>query len=180
VEIRDAIDCIVWPPGSDQFVIKPVTHGNGVKPIKKAFIARLENHGWEVEQRVSLVVDVRPGPIDAIKGLADDSLFLLEWETGNVSSAHRSINRMLLAMTTGLAVGGAIVVAHKETLYPYLTDRIANDGELRPYFALWRQYRMKRPALLALYVVGYDDVDDEVEQIPKGVDGWASLQRRES
>jgi len=178
-EIRDAIECIVWPPGSERFVIKPAKHGNGVRPIKKAFTVRLESYGWEVEQRVSLVDDVRPGPIDATKRLADGSLFLLEWETGNVSSSHRSINRMLMAMTTGMAVGGAIIVVRAETLYPLLTDRVANDRELRPYFELWRQYPVEGPALLALYVVDYDGVDDEVEQIPKGADGWALLQRKE-
>lgn len=178
-DIREAIDAIVWPPGSDKFVVPPVGHGNGVKPIKAALVNLLHRKGWEPEQRVSLVADVRPGPVDAVTILKDGTMFVLEWETGNVSSSHRSVNKILIATSAGLAVGGALVVARRDTLYPLLTDRVGNDRELMPYFDLWSSYPLERPGLLCMYVVDYDDTDEGVEPIPKMTDGWALLQRRE-
>lgn len=178
-EITTAIEAIVWPPGSGSFVIPPIAHGNGVKPIKEAFVDVLETYGWEAEKRISLVEEIRPGPVDIVKTIEDGSLFLAEWETGNISSSHRSINRMLTAVTERLAIGGAIVVTRTETLYPYLTDRIGNDRELRPYFRLWARYPMDSPSILAMYVVDYDGVDENVEPITKMTDGWALVQRKE-
>jgi len=171
-EITQAIQSIVWPPGSDRFVIPPIKHGSGVVPIKEGFQVVLEGFGWATEVWISLVGDVRPGPVDAVKTLDDESRFLAEWETGNISSSHRSVNRMLSAIGSGFAVGGAIVVARYETLYPLLTDRIGNDRELMPYFDLWSSYPLRR-GLLGMYVVDYDGVDAEVAPIPKGTDGRA-------
>jgi hypothetical protein len=171
-EIKTAIRAIVWPPDSDRFVIPPTSHGSGVGPIKEAFVLALGSMGWIPEMRLSLVEEVRPGPVDAVKYLADGRLFLVEWETGNISSSHRSVNRMLTAMVDGRAVGGALVVARTETLYPYLTDRVGNDRELLPYFRLWSRYPLGY-GLLGMYVVDYDDVDIEGRAIPKGTDGRA-------
>ncbi|MEP0915769.1 hypothetical protein NC981_02995 [Leptolyngbya sp. DQ-M1] len=36
-EIRQAISLIVHPPETSSFTIKPIKHGNGVKPIKLAW-----------------------------------------------------------------------------------------------------------------------------------------------
>lgn len=176
-DIRDAIQAIVWPPGTDSFIIPPVKHGNGVPPIKKAFTLLLSQRGWLPEQRMALVGEVRPGPVDAIFDFPDGTRFLVEWETGNISSSHRSINRLLCAITTGIAVGGALVVARRETLYPYLTDRVGNDRELRPCFKLWASYPMPR-GLLAIYVVDLDALHPAMKPIPKGTDGWALIQRK--
>jgi hypothetical protein len=40
-ELRQAIAAVMWPSGSQSFTIYPEKKGNGVKPIKQAFVAKL-------------------------------------------------------------------------------------------------------------------------------------------
>ncbi|MBW4662357.1 MAG: hypothetical protein KME15_27205 [Drouetiella hepatica Uher 2000/2452] len=42
-EIRKAVSLIVHPPGTSNFTVNPVRHGNGVKPIKEACMIALRN-----------------------------------------------------------------------------------------------------------------------------------------
>jgi hypothetical protein len=63
----------------------------------------------------------------------EDKFFALEWETGNVSSSHRSLNKLVLGIQRGLLVGGALIVPTKH-MYRYLTDRVGNYEELAPFF----------------------------------------------
>ncbi|MGH6636889.1 MAG: hypothetical protein ACRED0_12440 [Gammaproteobacteria bacterium] len=90
-EIEVAIQSIVWPPGSSQFTINSDRgrgrgQGNGVVPIKEMCMQKLANFGWSTDERRN------PHRFDAIKHFADGSAFGLEWETGNISSSHRSVN----------------------------------------------------------------------------------------
>ena len=96
-EIRSAISQIVYPPGTHSFTINPTPHGNGVKPIKDACMSALKyKFGWELETQVKYATR-SPGKVDATKVL-DNYLFALEWETGNISSSHRAVNKMVLGL----------------------------------------------------------------------------------
>jgi len=171
-EITHSIGTLVWPPGNSRFVLNPSTgrgrgEGNGVVPIKEGFLLALRGHGWETDERRN------PLRFDAVKTLATGNIFGLEWETGNVSSSHRSINRILLAHQRGLALGGALVLPTRR-MYQYLTDRIGNVEELEPYYPVWQAYPWE-DGVLAMYGVEHDDTSELVPRIEKGTDGRALI-----
>jgi len=168
--ITEAIERIKWPPDSDTFAIYPESgkkrgEGNGVLPIKNAFVRHLVECGWVREV----------GRFDAHytfpRGIARP--FVVEWETGNISSSHRSVNRMALGMLKGEISGGVLVVSSEE-LRPFLTDRIGNATELIPYHPLWRLWS-QNPGFeyLAIVTVEHDLVSRSVPRIPKMTDGRA-------
>jgi len=133
-EIRSAISLVVYPPGTTNFTINPSIHGNGVKPMKEACMNALENmYQWSRETRINYTTK-SPGKVDATK-VTDDYLFALEWETGNISSSHRSVNKLVLGLIRKVFLGAALVIPSRK-LYPYLTDRIGNYEELEPYIVL--------------------------------------------
>ena len=169
-EIREAISLIVHPPGTSNFTINPVRHGNGVKPIKEAcMIALRDRFRWGLETPINYATR-SPGKVDATKVL-DNHLFALEWETGNISSSHRAVNKMVLGLLRGVFLGTILVLPSRK-LYPYLTDRIGNYEELEPYFDVWRAVRIEE-AFLAIFVIEHDQVDSKVPTITKGTDGRA-------
>ena len=171
-EIRSAIDLIVWPPDSFNFTINPTKHGNGVKPIKNACMTALaENFGWQLETQIRYATR-SPGRVDATKTLTNH-LFALEWETGNISSSHRAINKMVLGLLRGVFLGSVLVLPSRN-LYPYLTDRIGNYEELEPYFDVWRAVEIKE-GFLAVFVVEHDALDINIPRITKGTDGRALI-----
>jgi len=169
-EIREAISLIVYPPGTFSFTINPTRHGNGVKPIKEAcMIALKDRFGWGLETPIQYATR-SPGKVDATKAL-DNHLFALEWETGNISSSHRAVNKMVLGLLRGVLLGAVLVLPSRK-LYPYLTDRIGNYEELEPYFDVWRAVRLEE-GFLAIFVIEHDQVDSSVPTIIKGTDGRA-------
>ncbi|MGB6301489.1 MAG: restriction endonuclease [Rivularia sp. (in: cyanobacteria)] len=171
-EIRSAIDLIVYPTGTSSFTINPARHGNGVKPIKNACMAALqENFGWELETKITYATR-SPGRVDATKRLNGD-FFALEWETGNISSSHRAVNKMVLGLLRGVFLGSALVLPSRK-LYAYLTDRIGNYEELEPYFDVWRAVNLKE-GFLEVFVVEHDAIDSNVPTITKGTDGRALI-----
>ncbi|MGB3640626.1 MAG: restriction endonuclease [Rivularia sp. (in: cyanobacteria)] len=171
-EIRSAIDLIVYPTGASNFTINPARHGNGVKPIKNACMAALqENFGWELETKISYATR-SPGRVDATKRLNGD-FFALEWETGNISSSHRAVNKMVLGLLRGVFLGSALVLPSRK-LYAYLTDRIGNYEELEPYFDVWRAVNINQ-GFLEIFVVEHDAIDSDVPRITKGTDGRALI-----
>lgn len=171
-EIRMAIDSIVWPPGTSNFTINPIRHGNGVKPIKNACMAALkEIFGWQLETPINYATR-GPGRLDATKILAKH-LFALEWETGNISSSHRAVNKLVLGLLRGVILGSALVLPSRR-LYPYLTDRIGNYEELEPYFDVWRAVNLTE-GFLAIFVIEHDATDSSVPRITKGTDGRALI-----
>lgn len=174
-EVRVAVCAADWPPGSGQFTIYPQSgkksgEGNGVKPIKNEAIARLLTFGWQPEHPWPVGERIRPGNIDAARG-SSAGLVAFEWETGNVSSSHRSINKMCLGILQGRLAGGFLVVPSR-ALYVYLTDRIGNIAELEPYFPLWRATPCQQGAL-EIVVIEHDGTSWDVPKIPKGTDGRA-------
>lgn len=169
-EIRDAISLIVHPPGTPSFTINPTKHGNGVKPIKEAcMIALRDRFGWKLETSVNYATK-SPGNVDATK-IIDNYLFALEWETGNISSSHRAVNKMVLGLLRRVFLGAALVLPSRR-LYPYLTDQIGNYEELEPYFDVWRAVRIEE-GFLAIFVIEHDQIDSNIPTITKGTDGRA-------
>jgi hypothetical protein len=174
-DIEDAIDCVDWPHGAGTFTINPQRHANGVKPIKHPCVARLQALGWRVEALPPLASDVlHPGDIDALV-VRDGHYVAFEWETGNISSSHRALNKLVLGLIHR-AIMGCFLIVPSRTMYPYLTERVGNIAELRPYLPLWSAASAKvRSAALRIYVVEQDTIDESVPLIPKGTDGRARI-----
>lgn len=165
-QIGQAIADIVWPTGSSDFTINPTRKGNGVLPIRKAFQANIATHGWLTEkQSVPLV-----GPVDAVLE-TEIGKFAVEWETGNISSSHRSLNRLTLGLMGNSIVGGILVLPTR-SLYEYLTDRVGNSRELLPYFPIY-QHIVLPPCVLIVIEVEHDATSASVPSITKGTDGRA-------
>ena len=164
--ILAGVAAIKWPSGSPDFAIRPGKNANGVTPIKDAFIECLKQHGWVPEFR----------RFDAHLSFANGTLpFAVEWETGNVSSSHRAINRLGLGMHEERISGGVIVLPTRE-LYWHLTDRVGNLRELEPYLPLWRMWGgQPNFHYLAIVTVEYDRLDENVPTILKGTDGRALI-----
>lgn len=118
----------------------------------------------------------RPGAFDAYLATPDTLgtlPFVVEWETGNISSSHRAINRIGLGIFERYVSGGVLILP-SEKLAPYLTDRIGNEPELRPYHPLWRQWTRADPAYFAIIAVEHDSIAWDVPRVPKMTDGRAA------
>jgi hypothetical protein len=98
----------------------------------------------------------------------------IEWETGNISSSHRSMNKLALALGNGVVDIGVLVLPSR-SLYEHLTDRIGNIGELSGYLSMWEGLKASvERGLLAITVVEQDDLtDDDFPYLPRGNDGRA-------
>jgi hypothetical protein len=174
-EICESISTIEWPPGSGSFTLhdqsgKKRGEGSGVTPIKKACMLRLQRYGWTLETRIDVATVKRPGPVDASCRVGD-KLLCVEWETGNISSSHRALNKMCLGMLKGMLVGGVLIQPTRK-MYGYLTDRVGNFSEIEPYFPFWRQFQVSE-GILAVMAIEHDAVSLDVPRIPKGTDGRA-------
>jgi len=169
-QIQQAVEGVQLPAGSGTFSIHPTKKGNGVVPIKKSCMRDLKNAGWSLETRFAPGSERRPGPIDATC-VEYGKIVCLEWETGNVSSSHRAINKMALGLITGEFIGGVLVIPSR-ALYVYLTDRIGNYSEIAPYFPVWKSLKISEGVLVVIEVE-HDAISTDVPRIPKGTDGRA-------
>ena len=174
-QIFQAIQSIEWPPGSGSFTLfdesgKKRGQGSGVKPIKQACMQKLKSFGWQLETPVDIATVKRPGPMDATCRVKD-RLFCVEWETGNISSSHRSVNKMALGIMKKTLIGGALILPTR-AMYRYLTDRVGNFPELSPYFPLWKSLDVEEGLLLVI-AIEHDAVSNKVSRIKKGTDGRA-------
>jgi hypothetical protein len=174
-DIVSAIQSIEWPLHSGAFTLrdepgKKRGQGSGVTPIKLACMKHLKTVGWGLETRVNVATLRRPGPIDATFPVGS-RLFCMEWETGNISSSHRALNKMALGILKGIFIGGALVLPTR-AMYKYLTDRVGNFAEIEPYFGLWRALQVEA-GLLVVIAIEHDAVSRSVPRIPKGTDGRA-------
>ena len=175
-EVDAAIRATDWPHGTGEFLIYPESgkergKGNGVVPIKKPCLEYLNARCWNLESFPDMGdAPIRTGDLDALKQTAAGWIGF-EWETGNISSSHRAINKLLLTFLKGHLVGGFLAVP-SNVLKQYLTDRIGNIGELEPYFPLWSAVPVTNAAL-RIVVVEHDGVSEAVPRIPKGRDGRA-------
>lgn len=170
-QITDAIKSITWPPETNLFTINPIKHGNGVVPIKRSFISHLQKLGWEAERKIDVEATAKtPGKIDVVKGLGN-SFFAVEWETGNISSSHRALNKMVIGLLSRKLIGGILILPTRN-FYSFLTDRVGNYSELEPYFPLWKAINCKQ-GILTVIAVEHDHTDKSAKLIPKGTDGRA-------
>jgi hypothetical protein len=185
-DIRRAITAVVWPPSSRVFSIRPVPKGNGVKPIKAGFVSTLKASGWQLEKSApratveedSTAKGSRPGAFDCHFTFVNNRQkpFVVEWETGNISSSHRAVNRIGLGLLHDYVSGGVLIVP-SDRLYPFLTDRIGNERELRPYLPLWRLWMFHESSYFGIVSVEQDADSTDIPPIPKGTDGWALVVR---
>ena len=173
--LHRAIREVDWPPGSGSFTIFPESgkkrrQGNGVKPIKNKLMKELKRQGWRLEEPLDIAVSHRPGKLDAVL-MTQHWPVALEWETGNISSSHRALNKMALGLLKEVLAGGILVVPSRE-LYKYLTDRVGNIAELEPYIDLWKSVPCQT-GILEIVVVEHDATSRKVRRIPKGTSGRA-------
>jgi hypothetical protein len=178
-EIIASICAVVWPRGSDRFVINSAERlSNGVVPIKDSCYVKLErSYLWFREKPLGVLQDEKKkgGPIDVYKEFRRSSggpwRVGLEFETGNISSAHRSMNKLLLGLERRELDLGAILTPMK-SLAEYLTDRVSNYEELEPYFELAEGH--------PFMFIGFrsDAYDGGVPLIPKGPDGQSNRAKR--
>ena len=173
--LHKAIREVDWPRGSGTFTIYPESgkargKGNGVTPIKLGLMEELERQGWKLEEPLDIATLKRPGKLDSVL-YTDYGPVALEWETGNISSSHRALNKMALGLLQGVLACGVLVVPSRE-LYKYLTDRIGNIVELEPYFDLWRSIPCEQ-GILEIVAIEHDATSTEVPRIPKGTSGRA-------
>lgn len=185
-DVEGAIASVDWPPGSGSFSLnpdpaidrqgRPDRHPNGVVPIKLPLIRHLASQGWEAESLPTLPESpeggdvLRTGDLDGL--LRDRNRWVgFEWETGNVSSTHRAVNKLLHGITRGTLNGGILVLAVRAT-QRYLTDRVGNFEEIAPYFEFWGRYPVPDGAL-RVYGIGHDALDSSVPHIPKSTAGRA-------
>jgi hypothetical protein len=185
-DVETAIEIADWPHGSGLFSLNPdpITgkegkvdrHPNGVQPIKVPMLQHLKSRGWETEALPELPVGhegqdvLKTGDLDAL--LSDRGRYVgFEWETGNISSSHRAINKLLDGMTRGSLQGGILALPMR-SMQRYLTDRVGNFEELSPYFEFWSRYPIPN-GVLRVYGTIHDTLDSLVPHIPKGKDGRA-------
>ena len=173
--LYQAIREVDWPRGSGKFTIYPQSgkrrrEGNGVTPIKLGLMGKLEKQGWKLEEPLDIAVLKKPGKLDAVLHTGY-GLVALEWETGNISSSHRALNKMALGLLKGVLACGILVVPSRD-LYKYLTDRIGNMAELEPYLDLWRSIPCEQ-GVLEIVTIEHDATSTQVPRIPKGTAGRA-------
>lgn len=174
-EIIKEVKEVDWPPGTGKFTIFPESGkkrgmGNGVKPIKDTFVKRLITKGWESEKPLDIASRKRPGNLDLLLDYKGKKI-AIEWETGNISSTHRALNKMALGLVKNILSAGVLVLPSRE-LYRYLTDRIGNFDEIEPYIELWKSLNLNS-GILIIIVIEQDAESTEVKKIPKGTDGRA-------
>jgi hypothetical protein len=169
---------------------------NGVGYLKRKFLEHMVNtEGWKAEVGFSLGKNRAPptlklypslqayqepitsefGDFDLVTTAPDGRRVAIEWETGNISSSHRSMNKLAIALGTGDVQAGILIVPSRE-LYEQLTDRIGNIGELSGYLSMWKDLDPRvYHGVLAISVVEHDSVTDEADfpYLPSGNDGRA-------
>lgn len=175
LEIINAIYCIKNPLGADGFYLFNEKKSNGVVPIKNAFIECLDNCGWKNEHICDPVIKHRK--IDSTKKLSSGKFFGVEWETGNISSSHRALNRLTLGIREGQLEGGALILPSR-SMYEYLTDRVGNFQEIERYLSIWRDLKYafqarNQSAVIKIFEIEHDGLSDQVPRIIKGTDGRA-------
>lgn len=175
-DLTESIEAIEWPVGTGKFILHDDTgrgrgRGNGVTPIREIFQKNLSDRsGWMFERRIRIAAYKNPGKIDAVQKIGD-KYFAVEWETGNVSSSHRALNKMAIGLLKNKLFGGILILPTRK-MYNYLTDRVGNFAEIEPYLDLWRALPIKE-GIFGIIKVEHDGVSKNVPRIQKGTNGRA-------
>jgi hypothetical protein len=173
-QIIDSIKKMEHPIGSGEFNLYDGRKANGVKPIKDSFMADLKHKNWLLESKIDVgVTNTKPGPIDATLPVRN-KYFAVEWETGNISSSHRAINKIVTGIINKVLIGGVLILPSRG-MYDYLTDRVGNFRELSPYFDVWSKANYDiEIGYLAVIEIEHDSLSNDPSlQIAKGTDGRA-------
>ncbi len=128
---------------------------------------RLDDKDWDA------VIQERVGDFDFFTELDDGVRCVVEWETGNISSSHRSMNKLCLVLMAGFIDIGVVILPSR-LLYAHITDRIGNWLELSPYLRLWQHAGQgTQRGMLAVTVVEHDQLTDDADVpfISQGKDG---------
>jgi hypothetical protein len=172
-EVVQAICSVTWPKGASTFTANNSGKDvNGVVPLKEPCYVTLEDtFHWFREKPLHVLKHekLKGGPIDVYKEFSNTDTTRcvgLEFETGNISSAHRSLNKLLLGVTRKELDLAIILMPMKQLAY-HFTDRISNFEELEPYF--------ENAEGKAFIFIGFeaDAYSSEVPRIPKGKDGMS-------
>lgn len=169
IELREAVHSVNWGHDS-KFIINPVKKANGVVPIKDNFVSKLKDYGWRDEVRMSLAKGMNPGPIDVTKKCSA-GIVAVEWETGNISSSHRALNKIAVGIIQKQIIGGILILPIKG-FSQFLTDRIGNYEELAPYFPMYQNLKIQE-GFIGIIAIEHDEVSYDADFIPKGKDGNA-------
>lgn len=169
---------------------------NGVGYLRKEFLTFMRDHeGWQAESDVALPRNREQPPLllypsleeyrepitsdfggfDFMATAENGARVAIEWETGNISSSHRSMNKLAIALSWGLMDVGVLIVPSR-ALYEHLTDRIGNIGELSGYLSMWEGLKsVVERGLLAITVVEHDHLtnSEDIEYLVVGCDGRA-------
>ncbi len=194
-----AIQTIDHPRGSGSLTIRKISADkksrNGVTYLKNRFVEHMRDETWLTEAPIRLrsghehpkfqtypdrqeyeePVTASFGGFDFMSEAPDGSRIALEWETGNISSSHRSLNKLSLALSNGDIQAGVLIVPSRQ-LYSHMTDRVGNISELSPYLAFWQRTKeMVTNGLLALTVVEHDHISEDaaLPYLATGMDGRA-------
>lgn len=205
---KAAIESIQHPPMSGALTIRKKAarpnskqfNRNGVGYLRSNFLRNMVDvQKWQPEENVDLGRDrVQPaiwsypsceayrepitsgfGGFDFLTTTPDGVRVAIEWETGNISSSHRSMNKLAIALKTGIIHAGVLVLPSRE-LYVHLTDRIGNISELSGYLEMWESLKTTvEQGLLAITVVEHDALSDDptLPYLPTGNDGRAEQGR---
>ena len=144
-------------------------HCNGVAYIKEGCYQTLEEQFEWYREKPLISFSDKGGPIDVYKEFFIDNVFLLaglEFETGNISSAHRSMNKLAIGLKCEELNLAFLIMPVHELSY-YLTDRVSNYEELAPYFSLVDEY----PFIFLGFNAECYDVSFPL--LPKGRDGMS-------
>lgn len=146
--------------------------GNGVRPVKHECYRILEEeYGWYREKPLNVLKHKyhKGGPIDVYKEYPQyEPVFKagLEFETGNVSSAHRSANKLRLGMKYD-ELDISFLMMPIEYMHKFLTDRVSNYEEIEPYMEVYDEVPM------IFFGFEADVYDKEFPFLPKGKDGMS-------
>lgn len=162
-EITDAVNSMVAAINNSE------KNCNGVVPLKEPCYRKLEEeYGWYREKPLDILSE-KGGPIDVYKSFVDERGCFnvgIEFETGNISSAHRSMNKLKLGVHNR-ELHLAVLLMPMHRLSYYLTDRVSNYEELRPYFQLVSD--------VPFIVIGFDveSFSSDIPCLAKGRDGMS-------
>lgn len=196
-----AITSIEHPKGSGSLTLRRKVRlpnnqwkRNGVVYLKKEFLTYMcDSEEWESESDVELSKDREQPPLvlypsmeeyrepitsnfggfDFMAVAENGTRVAIEWETGNISSSHRSMNKLAIALSNNLIDVGVLIVPSR-ALYEHLTDRTGNIGELSGYLAMWEGLKsVVEHGLLAITVVEHDHLtnSNKIDYLKVGSDG---------
>jgi hypothetical protein len=110
---------------------------DAVKERERSWLVSfLKSKGWATDRRSRNSLDRRLGFFDAV--LPGPGMpIVVEWETGNISSSHYSMNKLAVLISSGIVSAGVFVV-RSQRFYARPTDRAGNLRKLEPYLGLWK------------------------------------------